>query len=54
MLCAIWYQFCNLKNVKNTHGEVKSIIPSWVFSQFLNCTNVTKLRKVTRITSETK
>ena len=54
MLCAIWYQFCNLKNVKNTHGEVKSITPSWVFSQFLNCTNVTKLRKVARITSETK
>ena len=22
MLCAIWYHFYNLKNVKNTHGAV--------------------------------
>ena len=22
MCCAIWYDLCNLKNVKNTHGGV--------------------------------
>ena len=49
MFCVIWYLFCNLKNVKNTHGWVillvklqtsacnftKSNIPPWVFFTFL-------------------
>ena len=26
MLCAIWYHLCNLKNVKNTHGEVLLLV----------------------------
>ena len=48
MLCAIWYHFYNLRNVKNIHGRVlllvklqaeptnftKSNIPSWVFFTF--------------------
>ena len=33
--CAIWYHLYNLKNVKNTHGEVlflvKSNTPPWFF-----------------------
>ena len=42
MLCAIrfCYHLYNLKNVKNTHGEVllfnKSNTPPWVFFTFLN------------------
>ena len=38
--CAIWYQLCNLKNVKNSYGG---------FSRFLNCTNDTKLRNAPHI-----
>ena len=36
MLCAIWYHLYNLKNVKNTHGEVLLLgsIPPWVFLMF--------------------
>ena len=41
MLCAIWYQLYNLKNVKNTHGEVLLFVklqafntPLWEFSTF--------------------
>ena len=48
MRCAIWYYLYNLKNVKNTHGEVsllvklpalackfiKSNTPTWVFFRF--------------------
>ena len=26
MLCAIWYHFYNLKNVKNTHGRVLLLV----------------------------
>ena len=51
MLCAIWYQLYNFKNVKDTHGKVllfvklqalgcnftKSNIPHGCFSSFLNC-----------------
>ena len=60
MRCAIWYHFYNFKNVRNTHGGVlltlaasicnfiKSNIPQWVFSRFLNCTNGTKLRKASQ------
>ena len=60
MLSAIWCHLYNFKNVKNTHGGVilsvtleasvcnfnKSVIPPWVFSRFLNCTNGTESRKV--------
>ena len=38
MRCAIWYHLHNLKNVKNTHGEVlifKINTPPWVFFTFL-------------------
>ena len=56
---AICYPFYNLKNVKNTHGGMLLLVKSeaeacnftksntlpWVFSRFLNFTNVTKLRK---------
>ena len=43
MFCAIWYHLYNLKNVKNTHGEIlllvscnftKSSTPPWVFFTF--------------------
>ena len=48
-LSAIWYHLYNLKNVKNTHGEVllfkKSNTPPRIFLTLLNCTNYTKLRK---------
>ena len=50
MLCAIWYHYYNLKNVRNIHGGLlflvklqplasnftKSDNPPWVFSRFLN------------------
>ena len=26
MLCAIWYHLYNLKNVKNTHGEMSLLV----------------------------
>ena len=57
MLCVIWYNSHDLKNVKNTHGGVLLLVklqaeasltsntPPWVFFTFLNCTNGTKLRK---------
>ena len=47
VLCAIWYNWHNLKKVKNTHGGVhalaynfsKSNTPLWVFFTFLKmCT----------------
>ena len=50
--CAIWYYLYNLKNVKNTHGGVltlvqaatllKSTLLHGCFSRFLNCPNGTK------------
>ena len=65
MRCAIWYHLYNLKNVKNTHGEVlflaklqafslqlyytKSNTSPWMFSSFLNYTNGTKSRKTSRL-----
>ena len=61
MLCAIWYHFYNLKNVKNTHGGViiklkakdcnllKLSILHECFSHSSNCTNGTKLRKASHV-----
>ena len=60
MVCAIWYHFYNLKNVKNTHGVILLLVKlqAWpavllkitfiqgCFSSFLNCANSTKLRNV--------
>ena len=54
MRCAICYQLYNLKNVKNIHGGALILVksatsacnvakintPPWVFSRFLNCTNI--------------
>ena len=65
MLCAIWYNFYNLKNVKNTHGRVqvlvklqtetcnvtKSSTAPWAFSNFSNCKHGAKPRKASRINS---
>ena len=59
MLSAIWYHFCNLKNVKNSHGRVlllvklqalscsftKSKTSPCVFFTLPHCTNGTKSRK---------
>ena len=59
MRCAILYDLCNLKNVKNAHAGVfllvklqasaynftKTNFPPQVFFTFLKCTNVTKSRK---------
>ena len=52
MLCTIWYNLYNLKNVKKSHGGVlllvkftKSNTLPWVLFTFLNCTNSTKSRK---------
>ena len=40
MRCAIWYQLYNLKNVKNTHGGVKT---AWLKAgNKLKACNVTK------------
>ena len=56
MLCAIWYDICNLKNVKNNYGGMLLLVelqasPSsvGVFSRFLNCTNDTTSRKTSHI-----
>ena len=63
MLCAIWYNFHNLKNVKNTNGRVlrlaklqnsasnfiKSNTYQWVFLRFLICANGSKLYKASHI-----
>ena len=62
MFCAIWYHFCNLKTVKNTHGGVTLLIKlqaiactlkvsllHWCFSHFLYCTDGTKSRKASPI-----
>ena len=65
MRCAIWYHWCNLKNVKNTHGRILILVklqakacnftkintPPWVFFMFLNCTNSTKSRNKSQIRS---
>ena len=53
VICAIWYQLHNLKNLKNTNEGVSLLVkwqasacnfteintPPWVFFSFLNCTN---------------
>ena len=57
MRCAIRYHFCNLKNVKNTHGEVlplllKATLLHGCFSRFLDCTNGTKSRKASHINTD--
>ena len=51
---AIWYYLHNLKNVKNTHGGVLTLVlkltllHGW-FSRFLNCTNGIKWRNTPHI-----
>ena len=56
MLCAIWYHWYNLKNVKSTHGGVlkpvtllKLTLLHGCLSRFLNCTNGTKLRNTSHL-----
>ena len=57
MLCAIWYHFYKLKNLKNTHGGVtfkpatllKVALLHGCFSRFLYCTNGTKSCKASHI-----
>ena len=49
MLCAIWYHLYNLKTNKNTHGGVLL----GRFSRFLNCTNESKSRNTTHISTQT-
>ena len=48
MCCAIWYHLYNLKNVKNTRGEVSTLLKltflHGYFSRFLTCANGTKTR----------
>ena len=39
MLCAIWCDMYNLKNLKNTHGEVTLF--HWEYYTFLYCANRT-------------
>ena len=48
MFCAIWYKLYNLKNVKNTHGEVLLLVKLQA-RNLLNCTNVTKSRNASHI-----
>ena len=61
MLCSIWYHLYNLKNVKNTHERVLSLV-NWLkpatllkvtllrgcFSRLLNCRNGTKTGKASQ------
>ena len=60
MPCTIWCYMYNLKNVKNTHGEVLLLVKLETtsvkvtflhgrFSCFLNCTNGTKSHKTSRM-----
>ena len=57
MRCAIWHHLHNLKNMKNTHGEVlllvklqaKVTLLDGCFSRFLNCANDIKLRKTSQM-----
>ena len=64
---AIWYHLYNLKNVKNSHGGVLTLVKLQAsacnllkltllhgcFSRFLNCTNITKSRNASHILYET-
>ena len=63
MLRATWHYLYNLKNVKNTHCEVKLLVklqtsacnfaksttPPWIFNTLFNCRNGTKSRKASHI-----
>ena len=63
MLCAIWYHFYNLRNVKNIHGRVLLLVklqaePTTLlkvtflhgcFSHFSNCIKGTKLNRSSHI-----
>ena len=48
MRYAIWLHLYNLKNVKNTHGGVLTLLHG-CFSRFLNCTNATKSRNASHM-----
>ena len=64
MLCAIWYHWSNLKNVKNTHGGVlllvkfqtlvcnvtKSKTPRWVFFTFYKLYIMYQIAQIINIT----
>ena len=60
MVCAIWDHLDNIKNVKNTHGEVllsvtlqatllKVTLLHGCISRFLNCANGTKWRNASHM-----
>ena len=51
IICAIWNQLDNSKNLKNILGGVLVNLSdfSGVFHVFLNCTNVTKPCKVSHL-----
>ena len=58
MLCAIWYHFYNLRNVKNTNRGVFLLLPATLrkvalphvcFSRFLNCTNDTEFYNASQV-----
>ena len=53
MLCVIWYHLYNLKNLRDTHGEVLLLVKASLihgcFSRFLNCTNGTKSHNASHI-----
>ena len=57
MRCTIWYNLCNLKNVKSTHGGVLLLVKLQAkshhgcFLPFLNCTNGTKSCKTSHCLS---
>ena len=52
-LCAIYYHLYNLKNMKNTYGEVLLLVkfdtPPRVYFTFFNSANGTKFRKASQI-----
>ena len=47
MLCGIWYHLCNLKNVKNTHGEILLLVKlqaaSYIIEIYEEPQNVVKI-----------
>ena len=53
MLCVIRYHLYNLKNVRDTHGEVLLLVKASLlhecFSHFLNCANGTKSHNASHI-----
>ena len=56
--CTIWYDWYNLKNVKNTNvgasflAKLHANTPPWVFSRFLNFTNGFKSSEIITIFSQ--